>query len=348
MGSWSEISKECETTKPEGHLGSFDVVRRKYLKKVSDITGRNVILYATKFTSSDRALGDSVSIIMGDLHGFMEVVYGMPQDSEIDIILHSPGGSLEATEAIVTYLRAKFKKIRAIVPLLAQSAATMLACACNSIMMGKHSFLGPTDPQILLQMPGGARFVPAQAITSQFDRAVRECIDPSKLPAWAPMLSQYGPYLLSVCENATELSQTLVGEWLFKYMFEGDSSKEQLAKDIANWLSDHSQFMTHGRPLEMNLLSSKGLNIEVLEDDQNLQDAVLSLLHATTLSFEGTSAVKIIENNIGKAHVQHSHILMASQPAPEPPKNELDKDENKTTNQLAKALQRKRSKQKRH
>ena len=28
------------------------------------------------------------------------------------------------------------------------SAATMIACACDEIIMGKHSALGPIDPQI--------------------------------------------------------------------------------------------------------------------------------------------------------------------------------------------------------
>ena len=37
--------------------------------------------------------------------------------------------------------------IRAIVPQLALSAGTMVALACKEIIMGKHSSLGPIDPQ---------------------------------------------------------------------------------------------------------------------------------------------------------------------------------------------------------
>lgn len=55
------------------------------------------------------------------------------------MIIHSPGGSAEATEALVKYLRAKFQHIRVIIPYGAMSAPTMLACPADIIVMGKHS-----------------------------------------------------------------------------------------------------------------------------------------------------------------------------------------------------------------
>ena len=65
----------------------------------------------------------------------------------LDLLMHSPGGSPDAAEAVVNYLRSKFTDIRVIIPQAAMSAATMLACAANRIVMGKHSSLGPIDPQ---------------------------------------------------------------------------------------------------------------------------------------------------------------------------------------------------------
>ena len=66
----------------------------------------------------------------------------------LDLILHTPGGFPEAAESIVKYLRSKFStNIRVIVPHLSMSAGTMIACAGKEIVMGKHSSLGPIDPQ---------------------------------------------------------------------------------------------------------------------------------------------------------------------------------------------------------
>ena len=102
----------------------------------------------------------------------MEVSHGLSGD-QLDLILHSPGGYPEAAEAIVAYLRSRFADIRVIVPQLAMSAATMIACAADKIVLGKHSFLGPTDPQIMLATPLGVRSVPAQSVLDQFDRPRR-------------------------------------------------------------------------------------------------------------------------------------------------------------------------------
>ena len=80
-----------------------------------------------------------------DIHALMEVTAGL-HSPDVDLILHSPAGSPEAAEAIVSYLRSRFTHIRVVVPQLAMFAATMIACAADEIVMGKHSFLGPTDP----------------------------------------------------------------------------------------------------------------------------------------------------------------------------------------------------------
>jgi hypothetical protein len=66
---------------------------------------------------------------------------------------------------------------------------------------GKHSFLGPIDPQLILQTALGNRLVPVQNILEQFERALRDGADPVKLRVWAPMLTQYGPDLLVTCQN---------------------------------------------------------------------------------------------------------------------------------------------------
>ena len=75
----------------------------------------------------------------------------MGDAKELDLILHSPGGSPSAAEGIVSYLRSRFDDIRVIVPLKAMSAATMVACAANQIVLGKHSFPRPTVPQMLVE-----------------------------------------------------------------------------------------------------------------------------------------------------------------------------------------------------
>jgi hypothetical protein len=244
MPSWGEIGREIQSVEPDRispGASQFDIVRRKYLAEMHGLTGRATIVYATKWTVPGFVPPDMLSITQNDIHGFMEAVYGLT-DRNLDLIIHSPGGSPEAAEAIVLYLRSKFDHIRVFVPHMAMSAATMLACAADQIVMGNHSFIGPIDPQLQLQTAFGPRFVAAQAITQQFEMAKTESGDPVKLRAWLPMLSQYGLDLLATCLNASELSKTLVTEWLTKYMFKSDQGGGQKAELIASWLGDHSIF----------------------------------------------------------------------------------------------------------
>lgn len=227
----------------------------------------------------------------------------------LDLILHSPRGSPEAAGAIVSYLRSRFDNIRVIVPNLAMSAATMIACAADEITMGKHSFLGPIDPQLPLMTPVGLHLVPAQAILDQFAKAQKECQDPQKVAAWTPMLSQYGPALLVQCENALEMSQELVAKWLKEFMLK-DSAK---AEEVSAWLADHSDSKSHSRHLPRQELIDRGLPISKLECDDDLQDLSLSVFHATTHTFSGTPVTKIVENHNGRAFIK---MMRPSPPVP--------------------------------
>jgi ClpP class serine protease len=154
MPTWSQIFDELSEERNRNPF-PFDWVRRKYLTLLNKYTDRNVILYATNWTTTTGLPIDpgAISITDEDIQGLMEVVHGLNGGKGLDLILHSPGGVAEATEAFVTYLRTKFNDIRVIIPYAAMSAATMLACSANKIVMGKHSFMGPVDPQMILQKP---------------------------------------------------------------------------------------------------------------------------------------------------------------------------------------------------
>ena len=315
MPIWSEILAELSEKRPP----DFDGVRRKYLVNLHSHTQRNVILYASGWLQKGEAPAATLSIGDEDIHALMEVTQGLDGD-KLDLILHSPGGSPEAAEAIVSYLRSRFSHIRVIVPNLAMSAATMISCAADEIVLGKHSFLGPTDPQFFLPTALGTRLVPAQAVIDQFDRAQRECANPGKLAAWLPMLNQYGPDLLVRCETALVMSKELVETWLAAYMFKENPKGAALAKAISEWLVSHQHFKSHGRHISRDELEDRGLKITRLEDDKKLQDASLSVFHAATHTFTGTATVKIVESHTGRAFIKSLGVAqMQIAPAPIPP-----------------------------
>jgi hypothetical protein len=282
-------------------------VRRKCLKELADYTQRPVILYATAFGlhKYGGAPGLPFSITIEDIQGFMAALHGV-KGTGLDLILHSPGGSLEAAEQIVNYLRAKFPHVRAIIPQSAMSAATMVACACNEILMGKQSALGPIDPQITMMGPEGPATLPAQAILDEFALAKAEILsDPRLAAVWIPKLQKLPHGFLKHCQTTIELAKERVASWLSDYMLH-DAAASKIA---ANWLGSNTEHKTHGRPISAALAKSIGLNVVAMEDDQQLQDKVLSVYHATMLTFEKTNCVKIIESHEGKGFYVGLHTV---------------------------------------
>ena len=277
--------------------GAQNTIRVRYLTDLARHSERDAVLYASDF--SGRGLAATVN--SDDIGGLMEALRGL-QNERLDLILHSPGGSLEAAEQIGSYLRQKYAHIRAIIPQNAMSAATVIACACDEIVMGKHSALGPTDPQLNLPDSKGFR-ASAQNILDEFQRARN---DMKKNPAlgslWMPLIERYPIGILQECEAAIDHSREVVNEWLAGRMFKGQKTAGKKAKDIANWLASREQHKSHGRPIGIAEAKKKGLKIVALEDNQKFQEIALSAFHATMVTFSVTPTIKILESHKGQGY----------------------------------------------
>ncbi len=289
MAGWDEILREIQTTP-----GSFDVVRRKYLDKLAKLTNRNVIAYYSGFLTKPTA--PNTDINDSDMSGFMNALKGIDTSKGLDLLLHTPGGNPTAAESIVKYLRTKFNNdIRIIVPHMAMSAGTMIACCGKVIIMGKHSSLGPIDPQF--------NGIPAYDILQMYTDAKRELsTGQNTVLYWKLLLDRYPAPFVYTAISAINLSSVLVKEWLGTCMF--DAITDQMTIDnIANALNEHNDSKTHSRHFDIAYCKSIGLKVLDLESDQKLQDAILSLHHAYIFTIESTNTVKIIENQRGKALV---------------------------------------------
>ena len=280
-----------------------DTVRRSFLKRLNKFTKIDTILYASAFLGS--GVGKPyppflLNLQLQDIQGFMTAVKGLSGD-KLDLILHSPGGGLEAAEQIVNYLRSKYKYIRAIIPQNAMSAATMIACAADEIVMGRQSAIGPIDPQLTFPTQNGPVTTPAQALLDEFELAKKEVSsNPATAVLWLGKLKDYPPGIIQVASDTVNLAKEKVAHWLRTYMFANDTAASDKAKQIADWLGDAHLHKTHGHPISFDEAIQHGLIVKRLEDDPELQDMVLSVYHATTVTFEVTSCIRLIENHLGK------------------------------------------------
>ncbi len=225
----------------------------------------------------------------------MANVHNLNRKLGLDLILHTPGGDLAATESIVDYLHKMFDgNIRAIIPQLAMSAGTMMALSCTGIIMGKQSNLGPIDPQM-----GG---VACQAVLDEFKQAIADIqANPAAAPLWQAIISKYHPTFLGACKNSIEWSEKLVGEWLSKNMCKGDTKLEH---KILKEFGDHKENKSHARHISTERCKEIGLKIIDMETDQELQEFILTVHHAYMHTFSHSTATKIVENQLGIAYIE--------------------------------------------
>ncbi len=299
MPNWSEVFTEIQALQMQG-ANANTAVRRKYLTALQAHTGRNVIAYYSGWLSKPGvALSD---INDEDKNGFMTTVHKLDRKIGLDLILHTPGGGIAATQSIVTYLQKLFSNnIRAFVPQIAMSAGTIIACSCKEIWMGKQSNLGPIDPQL--------RGIPAHGVVQEFKRAVKEIkADPSKLLLWQQIIGQYRPTFLGQCEHAIKWSNEFVEQQLRDCMFADLPTKEkrERAKSVTKALSNYLANKTHDRHFDLDACKKMGLKVMELESDSQLQDLILTVHHCYMNLMMNTPAYKVIENHEGVALMKHT------------------------------------------
>lgn len=291
MPNWGELLNEINT-KGSTH----DMVRRQYLEQLYQLTDRNVIVYYSGWLQKGDLIRQSVTgfeVNDADKNGFMTTIHKMDRSKGLDLLLHTPGGETAATESLVDYLRSMFNtNIRAIVPQIALSAGTMIACACKEIVMGKQSSLGPIDPLL--------NGLPAHAVIEEFKTAAAEVKrDPSRAPLWQVIMSNYKPTLIGECDKAIKWSEQMVKDWLMSGMFAGDPKAKSKAETVVAGLGSHVLTLSHDRHISMAHAQRLGLKVTALESDQALQEAVLAVHHACIHTLTSTGAIKIIENHLG-------------------------------------------------
>jgi len=229
MPNWTEIAKEIDEEITRGNGNAFDLIRQKYLDQLSTYTGRNTIAYYSGFLQKPGT--PFASIDDKDKVAFMTTINKMTRSQGLDLILHTPGGGIAATESIIDYLSTMFNgDIRAIIPQISMSAGTMIALSCKSVIMGKQSNLGPIDPQF--------NGIACEAVLAEFEQAKKDIkLNPHSAILWQTIISKYHPTFLTACTQAIAWSKRVVKSALEKNMCANDPAR---AAKILDVFADHA------------------------------------------------------------------------------------------------------------
>lgn len=237
-------------------------IRQLLIADLEEKTGREVVVYFADLSEGiNHSDPDDVSEILEGVTG-----------EQIDLIIHTPGGSVDAVEKFISTLRQRKKNYRVIVPSLAKSGGTVIAISASSILLGVNSELGPIDPQFMMQ---GIGAVPCQFIAD----------DETQQPA-----------VRSMAESAVKRMRQLAERLLSEGMLKGKSS-EELA-DVIQKVSSADTYNSHGAVIDFSEAQSLGLSVEWMDPSSDVWRSVWLLYccydHDTKLRKLG----KIIEGAV--------------------------------------------------
>lgn len=291
LSDWHEFVNDLRQSEEEINLYN---IRSQVYQEIEKIRGRPLLVYYTQFINPPKQ-SRHLNINLTDIDGFTDLIYSvLDKCNEIDILLHSPGGTPDATERIVNLIRKRFNDVAFLIPHSAYSAATMMALSGNEIILHPSATLGPIDPQI--------NGTPARAFTRGFEN-VRDLIQeegPSIIPAYLPMLKKYSLHFLEQCKDAEALSITLAKDWIVNYMFQDEEIEKEDVNLLVNFLSSYDNHKIHSRPIYLEKLKEFKINAHEAKDDLKI---LLREAHILMSGFfELSNFVKIYENSSGLSY----------------------------------------------
>ena len=250
------------------------------------------------------------------------IVFDMLKDvnaDNLDFYIETPGGSGEAVEEIVRFIRNKFSNIAFVVSGEAKSAGTIMVLSGDEILMTNSGSLGPIDAQVKI----GRSVISAYDYIEWVKEKREEAEKTGKLnPFDATMVAQISPGELSGVHHTLKFAEDLVVEWLPKYKFKNwnvtetrkipvtEEMKKKRAREIANELMNHARWRSHGRSIKISDLESESIGLKIIkvDDDSQLRDIVYRIQTICRLLFAGTTTYKIFATEKEKIFKQAVHV----------------------------------------
>lgn len=203
-------------------------LRQILIEDIEDLTGRELVVYFTNKGMIDFRDADDISEVLDDC-----------QTRDVDLLLQTPGGIIDACEKVISVLKLRGGAYRVVIPSWAKSAGTIIALSASTIVMGVNSELGPIDPQF--------NGIPAEFIRDDPDEKY--------------------PYK-QIAESAISRTQKLASQVLSRGMLHGADQSQ--IDDLVNQLSSAQRYASHGAVINAEEAQNLGLDITYLSPQDPL------------------------------------------------------------------------------
>lgn len=230
--------------------------RQARIERISKSTGRQLLCFVC---------GPTAALSRDDVVFFVDLLHDVAIESDIDLLLHTGGGDIDAAEKLGSLMRSRVGtkgRLRVIVPDYAKSAGTLIALGADAVVMSDSSELGPIDPQITLDDGRGNRI--RHSILSYLDayadhsEALRR--NPDDVVAQL-MLGKLDPSTVELFDAVRKRALSFAEKQLLRGMFRVQPGNHTL---IPRLLMDTSRWQTHGQVIDSEEAASIGLRIEYM------------------------------------------------------------------------------------
>jgi ClpP class serine protease len=182
-------------------------------------------------------------IDIDDSEAVLRAIRLTPDETPIDLVLHTPGGLVLASEQIAYALRDHPGKVTVLVPHYAMSGGTLLALAADEIRLDAAAVLGPVDPQL--------GDLPAASLVRLTAKKPVERMDDRTL------------VMADVAEKALRHMKQVVRELAVRHMDE--QKADSLAEELAGGHYTHDDPITVEEAKQLGLPVDVGLPQEVYD-----------------------------------------------------------------------------------
>ena len=243
-------------------ISNAPIIHQRLIKKLEERFNTNLICYTALFGHPAGAITYQDSELIENILRSIEL---KDKNDNLDLLLHTPGGSPEAAADIIRVCRSYSKRFRVIVPNAAMSAGTLIAMGSDEIVMSDTSNLGPIDPQmIFVQSKDVVIMRPAKSFIDAYFDLINNAraLIASKQPAtpFLHLLDRQDPSWIIECVRARNATVNLAKEQLKANMLK-DKSEEEIAEAVNKFLEVGDK-NTHGRSISPDEAKAFGLNIK--------------------------------------------------------------------------------------
>src|SRR5262249_18981403 len=126
-GSPAQVAPEPRKTPFYQAINALRYQRQAIIERIQGRTRVKLICYVA---------GIGAPISRDDTIGFADLLYKLRSAAPLDLLLHTPGGDIDAAEKLISMVRAKVEnaRLRIIVPDFAKSAGTLMTLGADRLI----------------------------------------------------------------------------------------------------------------------------------------------------------------------------------------------------------------------